>query len=163
MLTDVFLSNCLTIINHWIIYTFFSFSRLRQEEHGGCDRSAENAHSSREPDPTFIFCTGPFLLCSCYVFFLWSFKFGNPVITTFHRKVSLKSIRDESFTKMGLRKCFFFCFFLRNYTGMFNFDFLKIFLNKPCFFSNIGIDAFFFFRFLLFHKFYFSHRQLFFK
>lgn len=47
---------------------------------GRCDRSAVESHSSRAPDPTFIyFLRGPCLFCSCFVFFFWSlyFEYGS--------------------------------------------------------------------------------------
>lgn len=68
MLTDVqghyLLPNCLRI---------FPFYRLRQRPHGGCDQSAEDAHSSMVSDSTFNFWIGPFLFCLCFAFFLWTF------------------------------------------------------------------------------------------
>lgn len=53
-----------------------------------CYQSVDDAKSSMAPNPTSHFCRGPYLLCSCFVAFLWIFYFKHyPVslfITTFH-------------------------------------------------------------------------------
>lgn len=38
----------------------------RQREHGGCDQSAEDLHSSMAPDLTFY--NFYFFICSCFIF-----------------------------------------------------------------------------------------------
>lgn len=51
-------NNCLVIINHRVVYGLNCFPRLPQRTHGGCERSAEDVHSSVAPVRTcnFMFC-----------------------------------------------------------------------------------------------------------
>jgi hypothetical protein len=43
---------------------------ISTKAHGGCDRSAEDAYSSVDPDPTFAFVGGPYYLTLDFVFAL---------------------------------------------------------------------------------------------
>lgn len=70
MLPAVFHTNCSTIIKHLIVLGLFRFSKLRLEVHGGCNQSADDAHSFMAPDPTSIY-RAYCLRSSCFVLFLY--------------------------------------------------------------------------------------------
>lgn len=55
----------------------FPFSRLQQREHGRCDWSAEDVHSSMKPNPSSNFCGGPCMHSSCFESFLCSFDYEH--------------------------------------------------------------------------------------
>lgn len=75
-LVDCWLAFLILIFRPFLITkwsTDFRFSWQWAE--GGCDWTAEDAHSSMTPDPISIFCRGPYFLCS-YFFLVFLLTFA---------------------------------------------------------------------------------------
>lgn len=70
MMTGVFHTCCLAIINHQIVYFFFVFSITTKSK-----QRVWPAYSSMAPDLTSNFCRGLCLLSFCFDFFLWTTLF----------------------------------------------------------------------------------------
>jgi hypothetical protein len=57
---------------YWIWRRVILYTQFRLRAHGGCDRSAEDAHSSLAPDPTFAFVGVPYCPTLDFVIVFWT-------------------------------------------------------------------------------------------